>query len=59
VLGVCGIRIGWIYTVFQIPRFHTPESLYISYPISWTLTFLCQILAFILIYRRKAKNRLH
>ena len=30
VLGVCGIRIGWIATIFQIPRFHTPESLYSS-----------------------------
>ena len=56
VLGVCGFRIGWIYTLFQIPRFHTPESLYISYPISWVLTFACQMTAFILIYRRKAKK---
>ncbi len=34
VLGVCGIRIGWMYTIFRVPRFHTPESLYMSYPIS-------------------------
>ena len=27
VLGVCGIRIGWIATIFQIPAFHTPQSL--------------------------------
>ena len=30
VLGVCGIRIGWIYTIFQIPQFHTPQCLYLS-----------------------------
>ena len=23
ILGVCGFRISWIYTVFQIPEFHT------------------------------------
>jgi len=56
VLGVCGIRIGWIYTVFQIPRFHTPQSLYISYPISWAITFLFQMIAFILVYRKRKQE---
>lgn len=52
VLGVCGIRIGWIYSIFQIPQFHTPQSLYISYPISWAITFLFQMVAFTFVYRR-------
>lgn len=53
VLGVCGIRIGWIYTIFQIPQFHTPQCLYLSYPISWAITFLCQMIAFFVVYRRQ------
>lgn len=52
VLGVCGIRIGWIMTIFQIPRFHTPQSLYYSYIFSWTVTFLIQISAFVILYRK-------
>ena len=52
VLGVCGLRIGWIATIFQIPAFHTPMWLYISYPISWTITFAAQFFAFRLVYRR-------
>ena len=56
VLGVCGIRIGWIYTIFQIPRFHTPQCLYISYPVSWAITFLCQMAAFLLVYRKLKRN---
>lgn len=52
VLGVCGIRIGWIYTIFQVPQFHTPLCLYISYPVSWTVTFLFQMLAFFTVYRK-------
>ena len=52
VLGVCGIRIGWIMTIFQIPRFHTPQSLYFSYIISWSLTFLIQMFAFFKVYRK-------
>ena len=56
VLGVCGIRIGWIYTIFQLPRFHTPQSLYISYPVSWAITFLFQIAAFYLVYRKQKQE---
>ncbi|MBP3684659.1 MAG: MATE family efflux transporter [Oscillospiraceae bacterium] len=56
VLGVCGIRIGWIMTIFQLPAFHTPESLYISYPISWGITFLCQLVAFLYVYRKHTKE---
>jgi Na+-driven multidrug efflux pump len=57
VVGVCGIRIGWIMTIFQIPAFHTPESLYISYPISWGITFLCQLAAFLYVYKRHTKEQ--
>lgn len=55
VLGVCGIRIGWIYTVFQIPEFHTPEYLYMSYAISWGVTFIAQTVAYFITYNKKKK----
>ena len=58
ILGVCGIRIGWIYTIFQMPRFHTPQCLYFSYVVSWTLTFLFQMAAFFTVYRRHCKEDL-
>ena len=57
VLGVCVFRIGWVMTVFQIPQFHTLESLFISYPISWAITFLCQLVAFSIFYRRLQQQR--
>ena len=53
VLGVCGIRIGWIYTIFQIPKFHTPQCLYYSYAISWAITFLAQLTMFFILFRKK------
>ena len=56
VLGVCGIRIGWIYTVFQIPAFHTPQSLYISYPFSWAVTFVFQLIAFLKLYKKHTRQ---
>lgn len=53
ILGVCAFRVGWIYTVFQIPQFHTPESLYISYPISWIITFAAQLIVCLWVYRKR------
>ena len=55
VLGACGFRILWIYTVFQIPQYHTLNSLFTSYPISWILTFAVELLVFIFIYKKKAR----
>jgi len=56
VLGVCGIRIAWIYTIFQIPKYHTQECLYLSYIISWSITFVVQTIAFIIVYKKKSRS---
>lgn len=56
ILGVCGIRIGWIYTLFSIPRFHTPQCLFLSYTFSWTITFIIQLIAFCIVYKHKAQQ---
>ncbi len=50
ILGVCGIRIAWIYTIFAY--FNTPFSLYISYPISWLITALLQIVFCVRVLKR-------
>lgn len=55
IMGVCGIRILWTYTIFQVPQFHTPECLYLSYLISWAVTFLFQTLAFVIIFRKRVR----
>ena len=43
--GACLLRIVWIYTIFAQPEFHTLTVLYISYPISWGVTFLIHLLS--------------
>lgn len=52
--GACLFRVVWIYTVFQ--RFHTLECLYISYPISWGLTFLAHLICFVFLFRKFKKS---
>lgn len=56
VLGICGLRILWIGTVFRIPEFHTPECLYFSYMVSWTVTFIIQTIVFFVICRRHERK---
>lgn len=56
IAGVVGMRLGWIYIVFRIPEYHTLKSLYLSYLISWAMTFAAEIIVFIVIMR-KIKNQ--
>ena len=56
--GVCGVRLLWIATVFQTYR--TPAVLYLSYPVSWTITAIVHILFFFAIRRGTyAKSGIH
>ena len=56
--GVCLFRVVWIYTIFA--QFRSLQVLYISYPVTWTITFLVQLIMFLVIYRklrRKEESR--
>ena len=55
--GVCGIRLVWIFTVFEMEQYHKIQTVYISYPISWSITFAIHLGSYIVI-RRKMKKRL-
>ena len=55
-VGVCGFRVLWCLTIFKIPQYHTPQTLFAVFPISWTISFVAQLVVFIIIYKkRKAK----
>jgi putative MATE family efflux protein len=50
-VGACGLRVVWIFTVFQWN--HTLHTLYLSYPITWGITFLAQLTCFLIVWKRK------
>ncbi len=54
--GACGLRLLWIATVFQIPDFHTITTLYISYPISWGITFITHVICYIVVWHGVKKR---
>jgi len=51
-VGVCGIRLGWIATIFQIPAYHSILTIYVSYPVSWTVTMLAHLTCWAIVTRR-------
>ena len=53
VIGVCGIRIAWIYTVFQTSR--TFPSILSLYPVSMAATAVMLIIA-VLVMKPSAKK---
>lgn len=55
VLGVCGVRLTWVYTVFQLPQYHTIDGLYMCYAISWVVTCIAQVILYFIL--RKKLNR--
>ena len=52
-IGACGLRIVWIYTVFQ--KYHTLTVLYLSYPVTWVITTLAHAVCLFIVYRRLPK----
>lgn len=53
--GACGLRILWIFTVFQLNR--TLFTLYLSYPVSWAITFIAHIICYSYFFKKwKAKE---
>ena len=54
VIGVSGLRILWVLTFFQIHP--SLESLYLSYPISWGVTFIGQYICLRTLWKKIVKE---
>jgi len=50
-LGVCGLRVLWLETVFV--AWPTLEMVYLSYPVSWAITVVAHLVCYLLIACRK------
>lgn len=56
IFGVCVLRMLWLGTVFQMPRFHVETTIFLSYPISWIVTFGVLVVCFIVEFRKLKKE---
>lgn len=50
-IGACALRIIYIFTLF--PYHRSLRNLYLTYPISWFVTTLAQLVCLVLVYRKR------
>lgn len=55
-IGACGLRLVWIFTIFQIDEYHTPFMLYMSYPVTWVITTVVHAICFFVVRKRFPKQ---
>ena len=55
-IGACGLRLLWLSTVFQIPEYHTLNTVYLSYPISWIITLSVHAVCFAIVAHKRLKE---
>ncbi|MBQ8041643.1 MAG: polysaccharide biosynthesis C-terminal domain-containing protein, partial [Lachnospiraceae bacterium] len=53
-LGACGLRVLWIFTIFK--AYPALETIYISYPISWTLTATVHLICLLIVMKSLSKK---
>ena len=53
IIGICGVRLLWLY--FAFPYYHTLESIYICFPISWLFTSVIQFVLWLWVYKKNIK----
>ena len=54
IIGACGLRILWIFTIFK--WHHSLFILYLSYPITWIITFIAHLCCYIFIKQKYFPN---
>ncbi len=55
IFGACGVRIVWIYTIFEM--FPSLSTLYLVHPITWVITNVALVITYVICYK-KVKNRI-
>ena len=53
-IGACGLRILWIFTVFQV--YHNLTVLYLSYPFTWIVTATAHLICFYIVRKKLPKE---
>lgn len=57
IIGICGIRLLWIFTFCRIEPFcNSVSTVYVSYPISWVVTLAMQSVCFIFAMKKLKRN---
>lgn len=50
IIGICGVRLLWIYTMFPLHR--TLKTIYLCFPLSWIVTSIVEFILWIIVYKK-------
>jgi Na+-driven multidrug efflux pump len=53
IVGICGIRLVWIFFFFPMEPLHNLTGLYLSYPITWVFCITALVIALMVTWRKK------
>ena len=53
-VGACGLRILWIYTIFAM--FRRMDVLFLSYPVTWAVTFGAHLICFFIVKKKQLRD---
>ena len=56
-IGACGLRLLWVATIFKIPQYHNLTTVYLSYPITWTITLTVHAITFAVAAHKVLQSR--
>lgn len=54
-IGICLVRIIYVFTLFMLPELHHMQYLYMAYPISWGITAIAHGVCLFFVRRKKLK----
>ena len=54
--AICGTRLIWIFTIFNVAKYHTLGVLFTCYPLSWAICSIGQIIAFVILFKKNKKK---
>ena len=54
--GICGVRLGWLATVFQMEQYHTIQTVFYAFPVSWFVTIPILAVCYAYAYRNTKKK---
>ncbi len=55
-IGACGLRLAWIAIMFSNEAYHTIDTVYVSYPISWSVTLIANVICFLIMFAKTKKR---
>lgn len=56
VVGICSIRILWVFLVFPLEEFNSLKGIYMSFPASWIVLTLALLAIFIFTWSKRKKE---